>query len=388
MSDLYLYTIKLLRFVLCGDRPELVSDIDFEKLFLFSQYHSIENIVYAALESLEIEVPGEIMAELKAVYNGAIVFDTMQELALGEISEAFNEAAIDFMPLKGSVIKHYYPMPDYRKSGDIDILVHPEDEEKIDKILLGLGYEQDEKREEYDVHSSYVKKATKEPFVEIEIHRTLALTKSRSYKFCADVWNEAELCENEKHRYCMNNEYLYVYLLSHLCHHLYEGGVGIRHLTDFYIILQQLEIDNDRLNKYLKKANLSELNKMICEIIEKWYGDKEIISSDAQTLEKIVFTSGNYGTKEIQKMMRSSSSGYGKVTLLLRKIFPPMHWLKRRYPILERRPYLAPLMWVYRFFDIFVKEKDKVSDNFEKILGNKENKVENLANIVEAINSK
>jgi len=95
MSDLYLYTIKLLRFVLCGDRPELVSDIDFEKLFLFSQYHSIENIVYAALESLEIEVPGEIMAELKAVYNGAIVFDTMQELAISE--KRFEEKLIVFM---------------------------------------------------------------------------------------------------------------------------------------------------------------------------------------------------------------------------------------------------------------------------------------------------
>ena len=47
-----------------------------------------------------------------------------------ECCNALEKAQIPFVPLKGSVIRKYYPEAWMRTSSDIDVLVHKEDVEK------------------------------------------------------------------------------------------------------------------------------------------------------------------------------------------------------------------------------------------------------------------
>ena len=52
-----------------------------------------------------------------------------------EVSEKFEENGIDFMPLKGSVIRSLYPKQEMRSMGDADVLIHAEQYNKIVPIL-------------------------------------------------------------------------------------------------------------------------------------------------------------------------------------------------------------------------------------------------------------
>ena len=45
MEKIYDYTIKLLRYVLKGDVPDLPNDVDFEKLYEFGRSHGVENML-------------------------------------------------------------------------------------------------------------------------------------------------------------------------------------------------------------------------------------------------------------------------------------------------------------------------------------------------------
>ncbi|MGN0162762.1 MAG: nucleotidyltransferase family protein [Candidatus Ornithomonoglobus sp.] len=365
MEAIYSYTIKLIRYVLNGDVPELPDNIDFEKLFSFGRSHGVENMLYIGLRDLNINVPEQTMKKFKTAYEMQIMLEATQALELEAIGEAFEEAGIDYVPLKGSVIKYLYPMPDYRKSGDIDILIKPMDEDNTEKIMLGLGYKKIEELDDYEVHTTY-KKA---PYMEIEIHRQLTTHNSRTYKFCAKAWEHTVLNDGYKHQYSFEDEYLYMHLMAHLCHHLYEGGAGIRLITDFYVLLKNKKLSDDVIDKYMKKARLTALNQMAVGLMKKWFMENNDVNNDVCTLEKLVLVSGSFGTKELKGTIRNSDTGIYKLRHFIKQLFPPARELKARYKLLENRPYLVGVMWVYRFFDIIKNENNtiskKVGDTFD-----------------------
>lgn len=380
MENIYKYTIKLIRFVLNGDKPDLPENIDYEQLFLLSRSHGIENMVYIGLRDSKTDVPQNIMQKFKRAYEMSIILEANQAFELDALTEAFEENGIDNIPLKGSVIKYLYPMPDLRKSGDIDILINPDKENEIEAIMTELGYQRDPFFDKYEIHCAY----NKPPFVEVEIHRKLMRQNHRSYKFCSQAWKYATLKEGYKHQYEFGDEYLYMHLMAHLAHHLYRGGVGIKHITDFYVILKNKNLDKALLEKYLKKAKLTELNEIAIGLAQKWFCKSYTPSPDIDALEKIIFTSGSFGNEENKNIIRNSDTDANKLRLLIKQIFPPARELKTRYKVLEKKPYLIVLMWFYRFYDILFHKRNtilkKVGDTFDS-----SNKSEDLTRLIGAI---
>ena len=62
------------------------------------------------------------------------------------ICSALEEAEIPFIPLKGSILRRFYPEPWMRTSCDIDILVHKDDLGRaIEYLLKNLNYEEKER---------------------------------------------------------------------------------------------------------------------------------------------------------------------------------------------------------------------------------------------------
>ena len=157
MGQIHKYIIELIRYVLNGDMPILPENIDFENLFLFSKSHGVENMVYVGLKGCNIPVPEPVMSKLEQEYQKAIMSEAVQAIELESLSMQMDASEIDHIPLKGSVIKYLYPMPDYRKSGDIDILIKRCDEKKATDILVANGYKLADDGDAHDIHISYFK---------------------------------------------------------------------------------------------------------------------------------------------------------------------------------------------------------------------------------------
>ena len=62
------------------------------------------------------------------------------EYELEHIKSVFEKNKIEYILLKGSVLRNYYPEPWMRTSCDIDILVHDEQLDKAVKVLTQTGY--------------------------------------------------------------------------------------------------------------------------------------------------------------------------------------------------------------------------------------------------------
>lgn len=361
MNNVYTYAIKLIRYILKGDVPELPENIDFESLFEFSKSHGVENMIYVGLRDLKIEVPEPTMQKFKEAYEMAIVVEAMQAIELEQISNAFEEAGIDHIPLKGSVVKYLYPDPSYRKSGDIDILIKPEDKKTVRKKMFENGYLID-KSDEYELHEGY----RKPPFILTEIHDRLVEKNNRAYALLTDVWENAERKQNTKHNFKLRDEWQYIFSVAHFAKHIKNGGAGIKFVLDMYILSQE-ELEIDTVEEMLNKSNLSQFHGFVKEVVNKWFYDEDV-SENAMNLEKFILDGGGFGTDEQSKLLKKSAIFWGRkekikymFTKTYKGIFVSYESMRSKYPILVRHRYLLPIMWMVRLWSIITSKKSTVA---------------------------
>ncbi|MGN0181061.1 MAG: nucleotidyltransferase family protein [Candidatus Ornithomonoglobus sp.] len=384
METIYTYTIKLLRYVLNGDVLELSANIDFEKLFAFGKSHGVENMLYVGLRDLKIAVPEDTMKKFKTAYEMQIMVEATQALEFEALSQAYEETGIDHIPLKGSVLKYLYPMPDYRKSGDIDVLFHPEDERsKVEPIMEEYGYTREGLADYHKLHSVF----DKPPFVKVELHRKLVHSDDRAVKMCERVWECVELKAGTKHTYNMNNEFNYFYTLAHLRKHLYNSGAGIRMVTDLMLIRKKLKLDEQRLNTYLKDGNLMELDSFIRMLIEKWFGNGIEEDERINMLEHIILTSGSFGNAYSKQIIASNDVGVNKSKRIFRLIFPSYRFMCGKYHFLEGRHYLMPVAYIRRWIDVLLYKRERITDIVEKNVGTSKSKQDCMTDIIKAISN-
>ena len=68
------------------------------------------------------------------------------------LCDTLETAKIDHLPLKGSIIREYYPESWMRTSCDIDILVHEQDLDRaVQTLCETLGYHTEGEREYHDI---------------------------------------------------------------------------------------------------------------------------------------------------------------------------------------------------------------------------------------------
>ena len=372
--------ISLISYVLGGRRDQISPDIDFEKLYDFSVKHGVENIVYVGLRELNIEVPDEVMEKFIEANDMSIVAEATQAIELEELSEKLDKRGIDHIPLKGSVVKYLYPMPDYRKSGDIDILIRQSDEPEVRSIMEESGYIGIDDFEGHDIHIAF----RKPPLLTVEIHRLLVRQGIRAYEFCKGVWDYAFPDESCKHCYKMTNEFFYTYMLAHLCKHLYTGGAGIRLISDIWIMKRNMNIDEHKLADCLEKARLTELERMINGLVKKWFGEGYETDTDVELIEKIVFESGSFGSEATHSLIRSYDAKGTKLKRIWGMIFPKPSTMYAKYPILKKHKSAVVFIWIKRGIEIMLGRHGSIDAAIKHQMGSNSNGT-NISNIINAI---
>ena len=108
MESVHNIVIQLIRYILTGKEFNVGEDVDYNLVYNFSKEHGIENIVYEAIKELNIKLPEKIDALFAEDYDANIMLEATQALELENLAEEFEKAEIDYMPMKGSVVKYLY----------------------------------------------------------------------------------------------------------------------------------------------------------------------------------------------------------------------------------------------------------------------------------------
>lgn len=120
-----------------GEKPdaERVRRMDLEQLYKTANRHLLTGIVGYALETAGVRDPAFVQAKSKAIRK-IVLFDTERADVLAELERK----SIWHMPLKGCVLKEYYPQIGMRQMSDNDILYDVSRSRDVREIMEGLGF--------------------------------------------------------------------------------------------------------------------------------------------------------------------------------------------------------------------------------------------------------
>ena len=319
-----------------------LSDEQLSRLIAISKRHDISHLMALGLKqnSLFPEKETEIDKNIfKAIYR----YERLN-FEYAKLCEALESGEIPFVPLKGSILRRYYPEAWMRTSCDIDILVHREDlEPAIAYLSENLKYVEKE-RATHDV-SLYSPSG-----IHVELHFDLVEEgrANDAIEVLGRVWENLSLCEGKSYWHEMTDEFFYFYHIAHMAKHFETGGCGIRPFIDLWILDNIEGIDRGKRDELLSKGDLLQFANSARRLSKIWFGAEEHDGLSLK-LQGFILHGGVYGTVENRVALQQKKRG-GRIGYILSRIFVPHAKLKRYYPILEKYPWLMPFMQVRRWF--------------------------------------
>ena len=140
--------MELIASEVCGksiDKSQYsLTDEELAKLYKLAKSHDLAHLVGDALIKNNLIGDSEVKAKFQKQMMLAVYRYEKINHELGRLRKVLNEAKIPFIPLKGSVLRRYYPEPWMRTSCDIDILIHESDLERAVAMLVDkLAYKRE-----------------------------------------------------------------------------------------------------------------------------------------------------------------------------------------------------------------------------------------------------
>lgn len=345
---------SLLRFELFGEElneetKNLITPEIFSGLYKLSKAHDLVHLIGDALDKNGFlsENTNARNAFLKQRSMAVYRYEQIQ-YELEEICAAFEDAKIEHIPLKGSVLRRYYPEPWMRTSSDIDILVRNEDLDRATKIVCDVMHYEIQERNAYNF-SMFAENG-----VHLELHYNLTedTVSPESVSIFENIWDMTLPVDGFQYRKELTIAAFYFYHISHMAKHFVHGGCGIRPFLDLKI-LHDNALYNESCSQLLKKGNLFAFAKAARTLAFIWF-ENEKYTSVTCDMEDYVLQGGVYGTFKNKLAVEQTKKG-GRLHYALSRIFLPYEVLKKHYPSLEKHKWLFPFFQVRRWFKLLFK---------------------------------
>lgn len=354
--------IDIVYSALTGEKISLPEDFDFLKGVKIARRHKIEVMFYYGALNCGFGQDEPLIQELFTLVCGNIAVSEQQNYSIKEIFLAFDEQEIDYLPLKGVLLKNIYPKPEMRSMGDADILIKTEQYDKIRPIMVKLGYK---KVTESD-HEFIWKKNN----INIELHKRLIPSYNKDYySYFGDGWSLAKLKNGTS--YSMTDEDQLIYLFTHFAKHYRDAGIGIKHMTDLWVYRKSKPLlDEKYIKKELTALQLYGFYVNIINTLAVWFDG---IEGDEKTdfITDVIFNSGVYGTRDkhaISDAVKiSRSTNKVKTRKLFKLIFPAYQVMGIKYPLLKKAPFLLPIMWIHRILTTILFKSNRIKAQAQAI---------------------
>ena len=269
------YLFELLRSELWGTELSFsqLSHTEFEELMEMAGEQTVTGLVGDCLIKNNIKLEREdalgLYAKMKAIEKA----NARVNENLVSFVNFMERKGIDYIIVKGQVAGSFYPNPNARMSGDVDLYFVGDNYQKIKSLVeqrLGkqLSKLSDGKHVEFEVNG-----------VIFELHDKLSRLATRKHQAYWDQMIDNAILEgtdtvmiNGKEIKTLSATYNAMYIFVHLFYHMTASGVGLRQLCDWAMIIAnsafqdssskfQVKNVNDNVNANLNPNKKSSLNR-------------------------------------------------------------------------------------------------------------------------------
>ena len=328
---------------------ETLSLEEIKEIYSLSKAHDLAHIAGDALLRAGL-LQGEAAKAFQKWQYLALYRYQRVTYELSELRRVFSAEKIPFMPLKGTVLREHYPDPAMRTSVDIDILVQPEQLDKVKAVLIeSLSYR-------FDVEAGHDISFFSPSELHVEIHFALCDDNDTRTIALGDPWENCRLKDGSDYEYEMSNEFFYAYAMAHAAKHFYIGGCGIRPFMDMVVMRSKMPCDEEKLMKLYEQTGLSAFATYAERLCDYWFFEAQA-DETLLSMEEYLLAGGAFGT--LEGYVASIQGDKGGAYYFWRKVFLPYQSMKKQYPILEKCPILLPFCHVARWFAIVFSSRRK-----------------------------
>ena len=287
-----------------------------------------------------LDISGELRKEWKTAILELVLFNERYYYVQSSLP-----ITVPYVILKGTSAAQYYPWPEFRKMGDIDIITRKEDFDQALHQLVCNGF--------HIVQDDHIREIVleKEGIV-TELHRSFASLNNPAYsKYLDDL-----IFENITSSHVLPDEINGLTLLEHISQHL-EHGLGLRQIIDWMMFVDRCLPDEKWPEFKLKtdQIGLTKLAIVSTRMCEKYLGLPQrnwCFEADnilCEQLMEYVMSCGNFGSKRISESDISEdvlayATNYRMAFRLLKKQ-GLVNWKAAR-----RHKLLRPFAWIYQAF--------------------------------------
>ena len=395
--------LEAIRCFLNGKKAEWQEDIseaEWMELFGLSQQHQVLPMVYETV--YPCPAFRTVSAEQNQILKRQVIRQVMVQSRKTEeflaLYRKLTESGITPLVVKGLVCRNIYREPDYRCSGDEDVLIPREQFGRCHEIFTENGMKPVESGENMEAEGEtpyYKEKGA----LHIELHKELFAAESKAYGefngLFADAFERKIQIEiNGVQVYTMCHTEHLLYLIVHAFKHFLHSGFGIRQVCDIAIYANKYgcEIDWDELQEKCRSIHAEVFAAALFDIGEKklvfdkkraCYPESwEQIGADGDDLLADLIAGGVFGDSSMSRKHSSNMTlqavaeekqGNKAKASLRQSIFPGREYMERTYTYLKDYPFLLPAAWLSRIGKYLLEsQKMENNDALESIeIGNK-----------------
>lgn len=360
-------------------REEILADADLKQLLIMVRRHSVASMVCMALEKTAIFANADETAKKQWIEakNKAIRKNMLLDAERKAILHELEIQGIWYMPLKGSILKDWYPKPGMREMADNDILVDPSGREQVQEIFQNRGYKTVSFRKSN--HDEY----EKPPIYNFEMHVSLF---HGIYKGLAEQYENVKErllpVDGTAYQFAFTPEDFYVFVLAHAHKHYSRSGTGVRTLADIYVMNRYLGdiMDRDEVEQKLTQLGIAEYEQHSRVLAEKLFSAvrplaETELTEDEKEMLLYYCNATTYGTVDnrvnnhLHELQENSEDIklWTKVKYCCVRLFPGREFCKFAYPFVYKHPWTLPFFWVWRIVDRCITNKKNVQQELKAL---------------------
>lgn len=349
--------------------PQVISRMDLNQVYKLAKAQSLCALAWYGLDPAFVNLGDELSAMWSKRVSQSQFKSLMMKSEREAVCQFCNALGISHLLLKGILVEELYPAAGTREMSDNDILFDPQFASQIRDFFLSRGYD----IEQYGQgnHDVYLKK----PAFNFEMHKALFKNYSQfpvhaqitPAKYYENPFERAMKRSEDSFEYRLSDSDFYVYHTTHNYKHYAGAGLGVRNLTDCYVLKKRLNLDEAYIEKELEKLGIADYEKTLSALSLQLFQNPnrtienlQSLNPDEDKMLKAHFAGGTYGSahtlhrNQLQRLREGKglSLKQAKIRYVMALIHPNRDhmkdWCRIKAPFFLKHEGLIWLSPIYR----------------------------------------
>ena len=362
-----------------------VSAEELKQVLVLAQMHHVLPMIFEVMHSCPAAsaLDRELIIECKKATLQAVMGQTVKTEEFLELYSGLTDRGLTPLVVKGLVCRQLYPRPDYRDSGDEDVLCSEANFKSCHKAMIQLHMEPCSS----DLDSYEVPYRKGDGLLYVELHKTLFPKNSDIFSEYNGIFEKsfdhpAWITVQGVQVATLDHSEHMLYLILHAFKHFLHSGFGIRQVSDMVLFANAYgeKIDWQYVLTQCKRLRAERFGAAIFAIGQQYltfdpdrarypkiWRDLQV---DPELLLQDLLRGGIYGGAD-RSRVHSSNMTLNAVKAdkkgkqennFLHAVFPTAKMLEGRFRFLRNHPWLLPLAWGLRLLG-YLKEALTRSDS-------------------------